>query len=158
MKWVEIDDDDIPLAQLKKSKYGVPDLSLSLSPLEIAALSLTQLQHAAPAIGPVQEFLVQPFHQLQGRFSGRFPQPANFASEAVAGVVLNATPSSVSDGSRPSSPASVAVQASSPRRLSRAPRGRRHNSATAVVSHSAVISQSQPDSQEEGLYRPPPHA
>jgi hypothetical protein len=89
MKWVEIDDDDIPLAKLKKSKYGESDLSMSLSPLEIAAYSLTQLQHAAPAIGPVQEFLVQPLQQLQGRFSGRFPQPVGFAPEAAAGIALD---------------------------------------------------------------------
>jgi hypothetical protein len=38
-----IDDDDVPLAQLKKSRYGQKCSVTSLSNLEIAALSLTEL-------------------------------------------------------------------------------------------------------------------
>jgi hypothetical protein len=79
MKWVE-DDDDIPLAKLKKSRYKDSISIESLSPLEIAAYSLTQLQHAATSIGPVQEFMEQPLQRFQGWLSGFLPQPSGICT------------------------------------------------------------------------------
>jgi hypothetical protein len=158
LKWVAADDDDIPLAKLKKSRTAESSVTDSLSPLEIAAYSLTQLQHAAPSIGPVHDFLVQPLHQFQGQLSGLFPQPAGFAPEIAAGSALVDHPATVSDGSRPSSPASVAVSPRPSRRLSRSPRGRRRAASAAMVSHPASLSQLQPDTLEECPNRPPPHA
>ncbi|KAE7997367.1 hypothetical protein FH972_002008 [Carpinus fangiana] len=87
MKWVEDDDDDIPLAKLKKSRYEESVFSDSLSPLEIAAYSLTQLQNVAPSNGPVQDFMAQPLQQFQGRLPGLFPQPMIFAPEAAAAIL-----------------------------------------------------------------------
>jgi hypothetical protein len=72
MKWID-DKDDIPLAQLKKSRYEDTASLDSLSPLEIVAYSLTQLQHAAPFKGPVQDFTERPLQDLQGRLSGFLP-------------------------------------------------------------------------------------
>jgi hypothetical protein len=72
MKWID-DKDDIPLAQLKKSRYEDTTSLDSLSPLEIVAYSLTQLHHVAPFKGPVQDFTERPLQDLQGRLSGFLP-------------------------------------------------------------------------------------
>lgn len=64
-KWYD-DEDDIPFAQPKKSRYEDTVSLDSLSNLEIAAYSLTQLQHAAPFIGPIQAFMASPLQEFQG--------------------------------------------------------------------------------------------
>ncbi|KAE7997013.1 hypothetical protein FH972_001686 [Carpinus fangiana] len=113
----KVSEDPLPSpATHSKGKESV--FSDSLSPLEIAAYSLTQLQHAAPSIGPVQEFLVQPF---QGRLQDPFPQSMVFAPDVAAGTAFADSPAHASAGSKPSSPASVAVSASRSRRFTRSP-------------------------------------
>jgi hypothetical protein len=47
------DDDDVLLALLKKQKCGYTDLSSPFFDVEVAALSLTNFQHATPIRGPV---------------------------------------------------------------------------------------------------------
>ncbi|KAE8099135.1 hypothetical protein FH972_017139 [Carpinus fangiana] len=84
MKWVDDEDDHIPLAKLKKSRYEDPVYLDSLSQLELAAYALTQLQHTAPSIGPVQDFMEQPLHRFQGQLSGFLPHPMAFAPETIA--------------------------------------------------------------------------
>jgi hypothetical protein len=80
MKWIH-DDDDIPLSQLMKSRC-VDSCSLdSLSLIEIAAYSLTQLQHAPPEIGPVLNFMDKPLLDFQGCIIGVMPQPMSFAPD-----------------------------------------------------------------------------
>jgi hypothetical protein len=133
MKWVE-DDDDIPLTKLKKSRYEDSVSIETLSSLEIAAYSLTQLQHAATSIGLVQEFMEQPLQWFQGQLSGFLPQPVVFAPEAAFVIAQVEPPPTVATGISSPSPASVAVYSSTPRRFSRSPRGRRRASAAIVVS------------------------
>jgi hypothetical protein len=67
MKWIDIED-DIPLAQLKKSRHED-----TLSPLEIAAYSFTQLQHVASSTSPVHDFMEKPLQEFPGRIIGFFP-------------------------------------------------------------------------------------
>jgi hypothetical protein len=54
------DEDDVPLAVLKKQKFGYKALDNSLSDMEVAALSLIELQNDAPIKGPVYNFLNNP--------------------------------------------------------------------------------------------------
>ena len=70
-----IDDDDVPLAQLKKSRCGQKDYVTSLLDLEMAALSLTELHHAFPVKGPVHQLLTSPFlgRNLEGKPLPGFP-------------------------------------------------------------------------------------
>jgi hypothetical protein len=53
------DDDDVPLALLKKQKFGHKD-STDLSNIEVAAISLTELQNATPIQGLVYNCLNSP--------------------------------------------------------------------------------------------------
>jgi hypothetical protein len=70
-----IDDDDVPLVQLKKLRYGQKDYVTRLLELEAATLSLTQLQHAFPVKGLVHQFLTNPFlgRNLEGKHLHGFP-------------------------------------------------------------------------------------
>jgi hypothetical protein len=54
------DDDDVPLALLKKQRLDSTDYYSPLSDVEVAAISLTNLQHATPIRGPVYDFLNTP--------------------------------------------------------------------------------------------------
>jgi hypothetical protein len=54
------DDDEVPLALLKKQRSSSTDYSSPLSDIEVAAISLTNLQHATPIRGPVYDFLNTP--------------------------------------------------------------------------------------------------
>jgi hypothetical protein len=54
------DEDDVPLAILKKQKFGYKAPANSLCDMEVVALSLTELQHDAPIKGPVYNFLNSP--------------------------------------------------------------------------------------------------
>ncbi|KAE8076728.1 hypothetical protein FH972_015359 [Carpinus fangiana] len=85
MKWID-DEDDIPLAQLKKSRHEDTTSLDSLSSLEIAAYSLTQLQHATPSSGPVHNFMEKPLQDFQGRLIGFLPQLVAFASKPFAAL------------------------------------------------------------------------
>jgi hypothetical protein len=143
MKWVD-EDDDIPLAKLKKSRYEDPVFIDSLSQLELAAYSLTQLQHAAPSVGPVQEFMKQPLHRFQGQLSGFLPHPMAFAPETSSTISQVDSPPTINTGTGPPSPASMAVYSSNIRRHSRSPRGRRRAPAAMVVSQPSSHSQVNP--------------
>jgi hypothetical protein len=59
-------EDDIPLAQLKKSRLEQVYLE-SLYNLEIATLSFTKLQNTTPPKGLVYNFLTTPLHGSQGQ-------------------------------------------------------------------------------------------
>ena len=78
MKWID-DKDDIPLAQLKKSRHEDIASMDFLSLLEIVAYSLTQLQHATISLGPGQDFMEQPLQKFHRRLLGFLPQPMVFA-------------------------------------------------------------------------------
>jgi hypothetical protein len=54
------DEDNVPLALLKKQRLSSTDYSSPLSDIEVAAISLTNLQHATPIRGPVYDFLNTP--------------------------------------------------------------------------------------------------
>jgi hypothetical protein len=54
------DEDDVPLALLKKQRLSSTDYSSPLSDIEMAAISLTNLQHATLIRGPVYDFLNTP--------------------------------------------------------------------------------------------------
>jgi hypothetical protein len=54
------DDDDVPLALLKKQRLDSTDYYSPLSDVEVATISLTNLQHATPIRGPVYDFLNTP--------------------------------------------------------------------------------------------------
>ncbi|KAE8124198.1 hypothetical protein FH972_019104 [Carpinus fangiana] len=159
MKWIE-DEDDIPLAKLKKSRHEDSAFIESLSPLEIAAYSFTQLQHATTSTGPVQDFMVQPLQRFQGRLLGFLPQPVVFAPEVATILDQVEPPSTVSTGISSPSADSVAVYYGTPRRFFRSIRGHRRASSAVVVSQStssvASLSQVNPENQEECLERPPP--
>jgi hypothetical protein len=62
-----LDEDDIPLAQLKKLKHEkqVPDSSMS--DIESAAFSLTKLQGDPYFKGPIHKFLTSPLLGSHGR-------------------------------------------------------------------------------------------
>jgi hypothetical protein len=62
----------------------------SLSSLEIAAYSLTQLQHAKPIFGPVQAFMASPLQVSRG-FSDVMPKPLVFAPD-YSDVQVQAAP------------------------------------------------------------------
>jgi hypothetical protein len=57
---IAYDDDDVPLALLKKQKLGSTDYSSPLTDIERAVISLTNLQHATPIRGPIYDFLNTP--------------------------------------------------------------------------------------------------
>ena len=176
MKWID-DKDNIPLAQLKKSRHADNVSFDFLSLLEMTTYSLTQLQHAAPPIGPVHDFMEQPLQDFQGCLSGFLPQPVVFASDPSAVIAQAATMVSTGVGSL--SAASVAALSRTPRhsaasprdssispapvssfsmtlrRFSRSPKGRRRGLPLVEVSQPASVQVS--DVQEECLVRPPPH-
>jgi hypothetical protein len=62
-----LDDDDVPLALLKKQKCGYKVPSTSLSDIEVATISLTKLQHATPIRGLAYDFLNIPLLGTLGR-------------------------------------------------------------------------------------------
>jgi hypothetical protein len=57
---MNFDDDEVPLALLKKQRSSSTDHTSPLSDIEVAAISLTNLQHAYPIRGPVYDFLNVP--------------------------------------------------------------------------------------------------
>jgi hypothetical protein len=74
------DDDDVPLALLKKQKLGSTDYSSPLSDIEMAAISFTNLQHATPIRGLVYDFLNTPLLETPRSPSAtkpRFPAAAH---------------------------------------------------------------------------------
>jgi hypothetical protein len=73
---LDFDDDDVPLALLKKQKCGYIDSSSPLSDIEVAAISLTNLQHATLIRSSVYDFLNTPLlgtpkgpNEMMPRFS-----------------------------------------------------------------------------------------
>jgi hypothetical protein len=54
------DNDDVPLAQLKKQRCGQKTPTTSLFGIEMASLSITKLQNATPIKGPIYNFLNNP--------------------------------------------------------------------------------------------------
>ena len=62
-----LDDDEIPLAQLKKMKYETPVPDTSILDIERAALSLTKLHGDAYFKGPVHQFLTSPLLNSHGQ-------------------------------------------------------------------------------------------
>lgn len=80
---IVITDDDIPLALMKKSRHGYHDSTGFLSSLEMAALSLTELQFSTPNRGPVQSFMASPLYGNHGQIWETLPQPTmDFAPES----------------------------------------------------------------------------
>jgi hypothetical protein len=182
MKWFH-DEDDIPLAQLKRSRRADSGSLDSLSPIEVAAYSLTQLQHAPPEFGPMFNFLNKPLLDFQGRVTGVMPQPLSFATDptatptlelsppfipadnssiaspTVAGLSRTKTRSTVSSVSTVVSAASVAANSGTTRRSPRSTRGRRRGSsrgAVASLTPSLAADPATTDFKEEGLAGPPP--
>jgi hypothetical protein len=88
-KWHD-EDDFIPLAQLKRSRFEDTPSVDSLSSLEIAAYSLTQLQHAKLIFGSVQAFMASPLQVSRG-FSDVMPKPLVFAPD-YSDVQVQAAP------------------------------------------------------------------
>lgn len=85
---------DIPLAFLKKSRHTLNVSTKSLSSLEFAALSLTELQDSAPPKGTIQAFMANPLHGHYGHNLDALPQPVlPFAQDVYAASDLIAAPS-----------------------------------------------------------------
>jgi hypothetical protein len=57
---MNFDDDEVPLALLKRQRLSSTEYTSPLSDTEAAAISLTNLQHAYPIRGPVYDFLNSP--------------------------------------------------------------------------------------------------
>jgi hypothetical protein len=73
-----LDEEDVPLAQLKRLKHVQPVSTNSLSELESAALSLTALQDDSRFNGPIQNFLQAPLLLSHGRHVNMMPKPGCF--------------------------------------------------------------------------------
>ena len=120
-------EDDIPLAQLKKSRLKQQVYLESLSNLEIAALSLTELQDATPLKELVHNFLTSPLHGSQGQILNAMPQTIMpFALNVyVAFLLTDSDYANIANWSN-STTASVAATIVSPsHRYFRTSRGRR---------------------------------
>ncbi|KAB8813784.1 hypothetical protein FH972_026740 [Carpinus fangiana] len=135
-KWYN-NEDDIPLAQLKKSRYGQNVSIDTLTNLDIVAQSLTELQNAPPPKGPIQTFMVSSLHKFQGQIMD-YISTASF----------------------------VATPPMNSHHFFKATRGRRHvfNDAMNVIEAVSLSTQAQvlsspvdPEILEESPVRPPPH-
>lgn len=93
-------EDDIPLAQLKKARHEQQIYLEPLSNLEIATLSFIELQDAAPPKGPVHNFLTSPLHRPHGQILDAMPQPVMpFAPDVfVASLLADSTSIKISEG------------------------------------------------------------
>jgi hypothetical protein len=172
----------LPLIVLKKQKFGYTTHTNSLSEMEVAALSLTELQHAAPIKGSIYNFLNSPLlgtpvhpHAMMPRFPLAVTGFSDFQ-------VTQATPPAFSTAGNPSNldvqvlvaisqspkPTSVAATKKSPsRRFFRANKGRRGSASTIVGPASQqpipaceclVSTPTSQENKEECPMRPPPHA
>lgn len=71
---LSLSEDDTPIAFLKKQRF-IPSTSLdSLSSMENATLSLTELKNAFPPRGPVTAFMASPLHDTHGHSSNSISQ------------------------------------------------------------------------------------
>ena len=170
------DDDDAPLALLKKQKCGYKDSSSTLSDNEVA-ISLTNLQHATPIRGPIYNFLNTPLlrtpgtpNEMRPRFPSAaqgFPDHQNLHLPQQLLSVTNlktgqpnpspmdvqiATPAYVA-ASHSAKPA-AATKVSPSRHFILANRGRRTSSTTAA--RTTAVTTVPVSDQEERPVRPPP--
>ncbi|KAE8037662.1 hypothetical protein FH972_010234 [Carpinus fangiana] len=162
-------EDDVPLAQLKKSRLEQQVYFESLSNMEIAALSFTKLQDVIPPKGLVHNFLTSPLHGSQGQILNAMPQSVMpIALDAyVARLLTDLDSANIANRSN-STIASVDATIVSPsRRYFRASKGRRrlfndfvYESELDNLSSSAHVVVSLVDLEvlEEFPVRPPPTA
>jgi hypothetical protein len=166
-KWY-YNEDDIPLAQLKKSRYGQNVSMDTLSNMEIATLSLTELQDFVLPKGPIQTFMASSLLGLQGQILGNLPQPLMpFALDVYIAFVLAASsPVTIAEKNN-FSVAFVVVTLVTSHRFFKAFKGRHQifndamcdNELNSLSSHAHVLS-SLVDLEilEESLMRPSPPA
>jgi hypothetical protein len=178
----------VPLAVLKKQKFGYTVHTNSLSEMEVATLSLTKLQHAAPIKGLVYNFLNSPLlgthvhpHAMMPRFPSavtgfldfHVTQALPLAFSTAGPMQAHTTPSDIDVQvpvaiSQSPKPASVAATKKSPsHRFFRANRGR-HGSASTIAGSAGqqpisaceclVSTPTSQENTEECPMRPPPHA
>jgi hypothetical protein len=177
------DDDDVSLAHLKKQRLSSTDYSSPLSDIEVAVISLTNLQHANPIRGPVYDFLNTPLlgtpvwpsdmkfpaapcipdHQnlhLQQHLQSKSSIQSSHSSPSPI-ELQSPTPTPAhapvlpSDyvANLPSPPPMATTKISPSRKFIRANRGRHTNSSTAAGSTAGHII-----NQEKRRVRPPPNA
>jgi hypothetical protein len=177
------DDDDVPLAHLKKQRLSSTNYSSPLFDIEVVAISLTNLQHATPIKGLVYDFLNTPLlgtpvwpsdmkfpaapcipdhqnlHLQQHLQSNSSIQSRHSSPSPMKLQQPSPTPAHAHDlpsdyvADLPSPPPVAATKISPSRKFIRANRGRRNNSSTAVGSTAGYII-----NQEERRVRPPPNA
>jgi hypothetical protein len=168
------DDDDVPLALLKKQRLNSTDYSSPLSNVEVAAISLTNLQHATPIRGHVYDFLNTPLLGTPVRPSDmKFPAAAHCIPDHLQQHLQSKSslqtrhPSPSPMDLQPVTPSPAyatdlsttpvaATKVSPSRRFIRANRGRRNNSS--IAAGTATLTDGHIINQEEHRVRPPPNA
>jgi hypothetical protein len=168
------DDDDVPLALLKKQRLDSTDYYSPLSDVEVAAISLTNLQHATPIRGPVYDFLNTPLLGTPVRPSDmKFPVAAHCIPDHLQQQLQSKSslqtchpnPSPMDLQPATPSPAYVAnlfttpvaaTKVSHSCRFIRANRGRCNNSSTAAGT--TTLTSWHIINQEERRVRPPLNA